>query len=334
MSAEEPDNSSQIEAATTAFSEGLPKTFSESLELVRTFLRHPDYSSLPEQDLRSTLLDEAFASFFPEVVDAGFTVCCQISDGGLGWVFKVKRETKAPSTANFSPEFFALKVLKHEEHSDLFSREAEILEKLRIPGVVNFDKKLPFSGKLRCFTMEYVDGKSLKQLISEENVHTRDGSTLPIRVDGTTDGYSQTPRERFFKILSFGKGRNRSAFKPIAAFGREVAKVLVKVHNEGIIHADVKPANIICCSQKDEIGFRLIDFGIAREKRSDGFSAGSQAAFGTLKYMSPEQAGKKLQLDEKTDVYSLANVMYKMISIRDPVIGERIEETHDSSCLL
>src|SRR5262249_46432710 len=89
-------------------------------------------------------------------------------------------------------------------------------------------------------------------------------------------------------------------------------------HQKGVIHRDLKPANVLVARKGDAHCPKIIDFGVARATdlqlvRQTVFTEQGQVV-GTPEYMSPEQAaGDVLQLDTRTDVYSLGVMLYELL---------------------
>jgi TolB-like protein len=100
---------------------------------------------------------------------------------------------------------------------------------------------------------------------------------------------------------------------------REVADALAHAHANGVVHRDIKPENILLAG-----GHALVvDFGIARAITAAGTDRLTETGLviGTPAYMSPEQSSGSQALDGRTDVYSLACVVYEMLAGEPPYTG-------------
>ncbi|PYQ62504.1 MAG: hypothetical protein DMF53_12810, partial [Acidobacteria bacterium] len=98
----------------------------------------------------------------------------------------------------------------------------------------------------------------------------------------------------------------------------QIARGLAKAHRNGIIHRDVKPANLIITS--DGV-VKILDFGLAKLAGSAAISRSGSSA-GTPAYMAPEQA-RGDEVDPRADLWSLGVVLYEMLTGRRPFRGER-----------
>ncbi len=103
------------------------------------------------------------------------------------------------------------------------------------------------------------------------------------------------------------------------AIARSIARALGHAHEQGVVHRDVKPENILFA---DGVPF-LADFGIARVMElADGVASTTTGVVrGTGPYMSPEQAVGEKHVDGRTDVYSLGCVLYEMLTGMQPFVG-------------
>ncbi len=159
-----------------------------------------------------------------------------------------------------------------------FQHEAQISGTLSHPGIVTLFDLGEDAG-LPYFAMEFVDGRTVAEVLAE----------------GTR-------------------------FKPERVIGlvSQVAAALDYAHSRGVVHRDVKPANLILY---DADKIKVTDFGIAKLADADITHAG--ALLGTPSYMSPEQAmGEKL--DGRSDIFSLGVVAFEMLSGQQPFPGPNV----------
>ena len=101
------------------------------------------------------------------------------------------------------------------------------------------------------------------------------------------------------------------------AVARQVASALQVAHTAGIIHRDLKPSNILLDEQRRPV---LTDLGIAYVQDSQRLTR-TDTFIGTPHYMSPEQ-GKGLELDARSDIYSLGVVLFEMLTGQRPFPGD------------
>lgn len=116
-----------------------------------------------------------------------------------------------------------------------------------------------------------------------------------------------------------GFGPSPGDFAAIAAFVADVADALAHAHDHGVVHRDVKPANILIDREGRPV---LTDFGLARELGAQGLTRSGDMP-GTFQYMSPEQIlGRRDAIGPATDVYSLGAVLYEMLTAARPFAAD------------
>ena len=114
----------------------------------------------------------------------------------------------------------------------------------------------------------------------------------------------------------------------------QIADALAAAHDHGIVHCDIKPANLVVAADG---GVKVLDFGLATlvgahtgDEGADTLTAGgddSRTPVGTPGYMSPKQvSGRKL--DGRTDIFSFGALLYQMATGRRPFVGDSIADVH------
>ena len=223
-----------------------------------------------------------------ETIIGSYRVEERIGRGGMGVVYR-GRHTKLPrevAIKSINPRVGG-RDLRHMRHR--FEREAYIQSQLDHPAIVKIYDYV-VAEQTYYIVMEYVEGRSLAQLLKQEP------SPLPVE-------------------------RALSLFEQILA---AVAYAHTFVYQDqdgrthrGIIHRDLKPANIMVTPQ-DRI--KITDFGIVKfvgAETTDTFGG----AYGSPRYVSPEQA-EGAPLDQRSDIYSLGVILYEMLTGVTPFGGD------------
>ena len=140
---------------------------------------------------------------------------------------------------------------------------------------------------------------------------------------------------RHFLAMQFVEGRDLASLvrhsgplSPAATISiiRQAAQGLAYAHGKGIVHRDVKPANLLV----DQSGTaKVLDLGLARIQAQEGSDAGPDltrtgAVMGTVDFMAPEQAVSTHAADERSDVYSLGCTLFYALTGRAPYSGDSL----------
>jgi serine/threonine-protein kinase len=190
------------------------------------------------------------------------------------------------------------------------------------------DRKHDRAVALKILKPEIASGSDAKRFTREIAILARlhHPHILPLYDSGTLvlpDG-----RQGLFYVMPYVRGESlrqrleREVQLPIADavhLAREVADALGYAHKEGIVHRDIRPENILL-----ESGHALVaDFGIARALETAGGErlSASGVLLGAPAYGSPEQAGGSVEIDGRSDIYSLGCVLYEMLTGMPPFTG-------------
>src|SRR5262249_49018026 len=107
-----------------------------------------------------------------------------------------------------------------------------------------------------------------------------------------------------------GEARGPLPIDEVLRIGRETAAGLAAAHERGLIHRDVKPANVFLVKNEGD-RVKILDFGLAQSRSASGDDADENRIVGTPAYMAPEQA-QCLPLDARADLFSLGCVLYRL----------------------
>jgi serine/threonine protein kinase len=184
----------------------------------------------------------------------------------------------------------ALKVLRPEIAASLgadrFLKEIQIVARLVHPHILTLHDSGEAEGFVY-YVMPYIEGGSLRQRLEKRRPLTS-ASPVPSAAEWVAPEVESA-----------------------LAIARPVADALSYAHRVGVLHRDIKPENILFAQEHPVVA----DFGIAKavSTASGPNLTRTGISLGTPGYMSPEQAAGFTEVDERTDVYSLAVVVYEML---------------------
>lgn len=156
------------------------------------------------------------------------------------------------------------------EYRTRIDAETAILRQMNHPGIVKIYDYFPKGNNLY-IVMEYVDGQNIEQYIEQH------GAMAPVEA---------------------------------VQYMRKILDAMQHVHEQGIIHRDVKPQNIMI---RDNGEICILDFGVAKDQQSESTHTVVGTVIGTDGYMSPEQANG-FAINHLSDIYSLGCVFYFMLT--------------------
>lgn len=287
--------------------EAVAAAFPDLVERLLPLFAKAETYCLSAKDSKDSEISLAAADLTPPQVRAlgDFQLVREIGRGGMGIVYEANQISLSRRVAVKIFPFAAICAPHQLQRFQIEARAAASLHHSHIVPVftVGCDRGIYY------YAMQYIEGRSLSCLLQELHVassrRSEGDSTPPLTIDPS--GGTQ----------SFGETRISSSQPPfpslrqIAEWGVQLADALHYAHSLGIVHRDVKPANILL--DKDGRVW-ITDFGIAQMASSDQLTLTGDV-LGSLPYASPEQAaGQRAQVDHRADIYGLGATLYEFLA--------------------
>ncbi len=293
----------------------------EGLELVHKAAGSSSAGSQPS--LRATLGEIDFAAADPL---GDFRIVGEIGRGGMGIVYEAFQLSLG--------RLVALKVLPfasalNPRHLQRFKNEAQAAAQLHHSNIVPV-YAVGHERGVHFYAMQLIEGQSVSALIRD--LRTQAGKTTgeqassvraqappvtPVRPPRKPKSGAETISLAAGSLSTTRSHRGSEFYRTAARLMVQAATALDHAHSFGVIHRDVKPANLLIDTRGN---LWVTDFGLA-QIMADGQLTHTGDLVGTLAYMSPEQAGGSgTPLDHRTDIYSLGATLYELLTL-EPLFG-------------
>ena len=264
----------------------------------------------PARDLRTVLTAAGAAAGVGVGAPLGdFRIVREVGRGGMGVVYEAEQLSLGRRVA--------LKVLSFASALDprqlqRFRTEAQAAAQLHHTNIVPV-YAVGCERGVHFYAMQLIDGQTLAEVI--RGVRRLSGLEA---ADGCPTGPAVAETDGPLAALSTVRSaQGRAYFATVADLGVQAALALDHAHQVGVVHRDVKPANLLVDGRG---GLWVTDFGLAHV-RGDVQLTLTGDLVGTLRYMSPEQAlGRPAVIDHRTDVYSLGATLYELLTL-EPAYG-------------
>jgi serine/threonine protein kinase/WD40 repeat protein len=250
-----------------------------------------------------------------------YRVLREVGRGGMGVVYEAEQLSLGRRVAL---KVLAFAAVLDPRHLQRFQNEARSAAGLHHPNIVPVYGVGTDRG-VHYYAMQFIEGPTLAALIQDLRwQRQRRGKETRRQGDKETEIVGPAPATppATGPVESFSSSPCLPAslsdfFRTVARLGVQAAEALEHAHQAGVVHRDVKPANLMVDGRGN---LWVADFGLAVCQADTGVTR-SGDLIGTLRYMSPEQAlGRRRALDHRTDVYSLGATLYELLAL-EPAFG-------------
>jgi superkiller protein 3 len=260
------------------------------------------------------------AEFLGELGD--FRIVREVGRGGMGIVYEAEQISLGRRVALKVLPFAATMDPRHLQR---FHNEARAAACLHHPHIV----PVHFVGCERgvhFYAMQLIDGRSLAALLADLRKAAQLGAEAEAGDEQRTTLYALAvvSTARLASVSTERTAQGREYYRRVAELGVQAAQALDYAHERGVIHRDVKPANLLLDGHGD---LWITDFGLAHLQNAEASLTMSGDLVGTLRYMSPEQAlAQRVVIDHRTDVYSLGATLYELLTLEPAFTGSDRQE--------
>jgi WD40 repeat protein/serine/threonine protein kinase len=244
-----------------------------------------------------------------------FRIVREVGRGGMGVVYEAEQVSLGRRVALKVLPFAATMDPRHLQRFHNEARAAAGLHHTNIVPVygVGCERGVHY------YAMQFIDGRTLADVIAQpQGVPSADVPTT-----AETPAAASAPTVPPAAQATSAAPRDAAYFRQVAEWGVQAAEALDCAHQMGVVHRDVKPANLLV----DAAGrLWVTDFGLA-QVQSDTRLTMTGDLVGTLRYMSPEQAlAKRVVIDHRTDIYSLGATLYELLTLQPAFTGSDRQE--------
>lgn len=254
-----------------------------------------------------------------------FRIIREIGRGGMGIVYEAEQLSLRRSVAI---KILPAQLTFNERALARFQKEASVTARMHHRGIIDIHAISEHDG-VYFIAMELVEGSSLAAVIDrmrgeefEDIAEKKLRDVVEMEPLRATIGHDSSTQNRPGSQGSTS-ATDKNYIESVAKLVIQVADALQHAHDAGVVHRDVKPANILLRRDGSAV---LTDFGLAREQGLPGITQTGEFA-GTPHYVSPEQAmAHRVPSDHRTDIFSLGATLYELLTLERAFDGETAHE--------